>query len=287
MSSAKTIELRLEDFFILFFGIVSFFYFLLAGRFKIIKPPFFTPIILWLSFGFFGLLVNLILGNLFFIDRAFFYYLKEVEFLVIYFFIFYHIKDIKSAEFVIKSILFFSFLNVVYVFYQVISHKFTGEYGTAALCEWGVFPTGAFFLMLFVFSMIFFIFYYSNINKKIWNKIFVGLVSVSPALGVFGSASKTVFLALLLCVVVIFLLFLIKNKRVRPEKVILVSFVFLVIIVLFFIFALKYIPTVDRLVSGAFSLKSISSGYHYGRVVVFESVFNDIYLKFSQQPVLA
>ncbi len=286
MSSGKEIELRVEDFLLLFFGLAVFLYFLATGKFKIKKPPFFVPIIILLVIEFFGVLLNSILGNLFFIDRAFFYFFKEVELLFLYFYVFYNLESIKSAKVVIKFILLFTGLNIAYLFYQIISHKEVGEYvgnTTAALSEYGIFPTAAFFVMIFVFLTAFFIFYYNNLKDKLWQKLLFGAIVISSVIGVFGTGSKTSFLALVFSVIILFLLLLFKRNK-EAGKIIILGIIIVILLMGVFVFSLKSINTVRGIV-GIFGFSKLAESYTGDRLIYQQLFIKNTLYTFGQQPL--
>lgn len=283
MSSGKTIELRVEDFILLFLGITAFLVFLIKGKFKIKKPPFFSPILCWVLLGFVGVILNLILGNLIFADRALFYFFKEVEFLFLYFFVFYFLKDTDFTKTIIKFTLLFAVFNIVYVFYQIISHNQVGEYGTAALSEYGVFPTGAFFLLIFIFLFTIYIFYYNNLKEKLWKRTLFGLIAFSPIIGVFGSGSKTAFSALLFCSVVIFLLSLFKSK-INKKKIIIVIIFVIILSVAFFAYSVAHIRSVSRIID-IFGFNKFVASYAADRFYYNQALLGEIIDKLNQQPL--
>jgi hypothetical protein len=244
LPGGKIIEIRAEDFLMLILGLAWFADFLVSARRKIEKPPLFLPILFWLSIGLVSVLTNWIIGTLG-LERGFFYFLKEIEFFVIYFYVFYHIKSVNSAKLIINIWVFLAALNVGYVVYQMISGFQYGEYGTAAIGEWGVFPTGSFFLLLFIFLFNIFLYYFRNLNISKFKKIVLGLVVVSPTIGAIGSASRTVFAGIILA---IFLTLLFSFFKKRDLKLILIyGFMLAVFLIIVFLFSLKDVPTVDRI----------------------------------------
>ncbi len=279
LADSKIIELRIEDFLIVILGLVWIANFLISGRRKVKKPPLFFPILAWVGIGFVSLLTNWIFTNLS-LDRGFFYFLKEIEFFIFYFYIFYHIKNIDSAKFLIKLWIFLGAVNVGYVIYQmVVGYRFvttfgfrTGEYGTAALGEWGVFPTGAFFLIIFIFLLNIFLYYFLNSNISKIKKGILGIVAVGPVLGVFGTGSITNFLGLIIAVILtLFFLFLKK----KTFKLVFISILFLIFIVVLFNFSLEHSPTVKRLLP-VLSPDVFSSSYKYGRVIYWTPFLEEI-----------
>ena len=268
LPNGKGIEIRAED--ILVLVLVLFFIagFLASGRKKIEKPPLFLPILLLLSAGFVSVLVNWIVGTLG-IERGFFYFLKEIEFFVIYFFVFYSLKNIDFAKLIVKIWFALTALNVGYVIYQMISGFQYGEYGTAAICEWGVFPTGSFFLLLFIFLFNIFLYYFFNLDISNFKKYSLGALSISPILGVFGSASKTVFLAFILAFsLTIFFWFL--KEKIKKNNIFLAFLILLFVIFSFFI-VLKKVTVSKRLISDISSSTKFQKNLQRERISVIDN----------------
>lgn len=269
IGGGKIAEIRIEDFLLLILGLVWIANFFISGKKKVKKPPLFFPILVWLAVGALSTLTNLIFTTLNF-DRAFFYFLKEIEFFVFYFYIFYHIRNTDSAKFLIKVWIFLGAVNVLYVVYQmIVGSPFdtgwglrSGEYGAAAVGEWGVFPSGAFFLIIFVFLINLFLYYFLSLNISKVKKAILGVLAVSPALGVFGSASNTNFLGLVFALsLTLFFLFL----RKRNFKLILLAISILIFMAIIFILALENIRFVTRLLV-ILSPSHIPINYLSGRI---------------------
>jgi len=270
LPKGKIIEIRVEDFLILILGFIWLASLLVSRKKKVKKPPLFFPILVWLSFGFLATLTNLIFGNLE-IWRGFFYFLKEIEFFFFYFYFFYHIKSINSAKLLIKVWIFLGVLNVGYVLYQIVTGFLTGEYGTGAICEWGVFPTGAFFLILFIFLLNIFLYYFLNLDISRFKKGFLGIVAISPIIGVFGSCSKTDFLAVLFALFLTIIFFFLRNKSFKS---ILTIFLILIFIVGIFIFIVKTVPRAHRL-PNVFIFKKLLGNFERERVGTINDVFEN------------
>lgn len=266
LSNGKIIEIRIEDILIFILGFSLLIGFLASGKTVVEKPPLFIPILIWLGIGLLSVLTNWAFANLS-LDRGFFYFLKECQFFVFYFYVFWCIKKTDTVKLLVNFWLFFAFVNVLYVFYQMISGLQRGEYGTAAIGEWGVFPTGAFFLLLFIFLFNIFLYYFLQLNISIIKKIGLGILTLSPVLGVFGSASKTNFAALLFA---FFLTFSFLFLRKINLKAVLVFVLFIVLTIPIFSFALKNVHDVIRVkeIIPVFSLKPLWESY-------LNSRFND------------
>jgi len=282
----KIIEIRIEDFLIIILGLIWIADFLISGRKKVEKPPLFFPILAWLGVGFFSILTNWIFGNIGF-SRGFFYFLKEIEFFIIYFYVFYHIKSIDSAKFLIKLWVVLGLMNVGWVIYQVIRGssfvtKFgfrSGEYFTSAIGEWGVFPTGAFFLMIFVFLFNILLYYFLNLNISVFKKGVLMVVILGPIIGIIGSASKTSFLALVLAITLsLFLLFLRrKNLKILLAIILISIFIFSVCV-----FAFQSIPEAGKRISYIFNFRNLLLNYEKGRL---EPVIKPVFKEALQGPL--
>ena len=269
----KIIEIRAEDILIVILGLIWFTNFLVSGKKELKRPPLFLPILAWLGIGLFSVLVNWILGNLT-VNRGFFYFLKEIEFFVLYFYVFYCVKNTDSVKQIIKLWMLLGLINAVYVFYHISTGVRSGEYGAGAICEWGVFPSGAFFLILFIFLFNVFLYYYFlNLDFSKSKKLALGIATISPAIGVFGSASKTNFLALILALFLSFFFFFLKKKRI---KIILLAVLILIVMTGVFLFTLQHMPVTSRLTDVLVAPSDFWSSFHRARVVSMESEFEKV-----------
>ncbi len=257
----KAIEIRIEDILIFLLAIIWFIS-LLIGKKKIKKNFLFISIFLWLGIGLSSVLLNFIFGTLD-IARGFFYFLKQAEFFVIYFYVFNRLKDIESIKTAVKAWFLFSFGNVLYIIYQVVSKRWNGEYGAGAIGEKGVFPSGAFFVLLFIFCLNLFLFYFLNLKISPIKKVFLGIMAVSPAIGVYGSASKSNFLALILALFLIIIVFIIKNKNVLKSAIIILVIFSSLTALLFF--SEDNIRSAERL-RKITNLEEIMGQYKRGRI---------------------
>jgi len=264
LSDGRIIEIRIEDILIFFLGLLLISGFLISGRTKVEKPPLFFPILIWLGAGLLSVLTNWAFSNLS-LGRGFFYFLKEFQFFVFYFYVFWCVKKMETAKLLVNFWLIFAFINVLYVFYQAVTGLRTGEYGTAAIGEWGVFPTGAFFLMFLIFLFNVFLYYFLNLNVSILKKTALGVLTFSPALGVMGSASKTNFAAMIFALFLTFLLFFLRKANLRAIAVFILVIVFTISL---FSFAVKNIRDVTRIkdVISNFSLEPLWESYKRARL---------------------
>lgn len=235
IEGGRVLEIRIEDVLIVILGLVWIASFLISGRKNIKKPPLFLPILAWLGIGFFSVLTNWIFMNIE-LSRGFFYFLKEVEFFFLYFYLFYHIRNLDTTKFTIKIWIFLGLINVGWVIYQIIKGLVPsgwGAYGPGAVGEAGPFPSGGFFLILFIFLFNILFFYYLNLNISKFKKGILTVVIISPSIGVFSSGSRASFLGFILALILTFLFYSLKKGFLKSF---LIGILALIIISSFFIF---------------------------------------------------
>lgn len=244
LAGGTDIEIRVEDFLIVILGLVWIANFLISGGKKIKKPPLFAPILAWLGIGFFSVLINWIFGNIKF-SWGFFYFLKEVEFFFLYFYIFCHIKSFKVAKFVIKVWIGLGLINIGWIVYESITGlRLTYYYGPTSFIEPdGSSPSGGFFLMIFIFLFSVLLFYYFNFNISKFKKGFLAIAALSPAIGVFTSGSKGSFFGLVFALFFVPLLYFFKK---RSPKSFLMSILIIIFIPIVFVFFSSIFPAINR-----------------------------------------
>lgn len=270
----KTIELRIEDFLMVILGLIWLASFLIFRKEENRKPPLLFPILAWVGIGLFSTAINLILSTLSF-SQGFFYFFKEVQYFFLFFYLFYHIKSVNSAKLVIKLWIFLGVLNISYVLYQISTRTKTGtiyqmitrtanpsNYGPAAIGEEGAFTTGAFFLLIFIFLFNIFLYYFRNLNISIFKKSILGAAIMSPAVGVFSSASRTVFLGFGLALFLTLFFWFLKEKNLK--LLLTGGFILIIIVTIVFIFLLNTVPRVARLAK-TLTPESVFSGFMESR----------------------
>ena len=281
LPDGKAIEIRAEDILIMILGLIWIADFLISGRREIKKPPLLLPVLAWLGIGFASVLTNWILGKLKF-ERGFFYFLKEIEFFVLYFYVFYEIKNISSAKLIISSWFFLAALNVGYVVYYLLIgaplRKY-GEYGIGAICEWGVFPSGCFFLLFFIFLYNIFLYYFFNLNISKFKKLCLGFLSISPVVGAFSSGSKTIFLAVIFSFVLTAMLFF--RKRNKLFKKVLATALSLFLMIIFLLLVMARVPVVNERVVKVSSPSGFISDVKRDRINFIKKNFKEIMNKKS------
>jgi len=88
LADGRAVKIRAEDVFIAGLLLISFAGFLISGKRTIKKAPLGYFILAWLGIHFVSTMADFILTGLYF-SRSFFFFLKEVEFFAIYFYVFW------------------------------------------------------------------------------------------------------------------------------------------------------------------------------------------------------
>lgn len=263
----RKIEIKVEDILLVVLGVIWIANILIAGKKKLPKPPLFFPIIVWLSVGFFGLLTNWLSMNIG--ARGFFFFLKEVEFFFLYFYLFYHIKSISSAKLIIKIWIFLGLINMGWVVYQAV-RGIVGYYGPGAIGEEsGSFPSGGFFLILFIFLFNILLFYYFNLSISKIKKTLVAAFTVAPAFGLFATGSRTAAAGFFFALFLTFLLYFLKRKK--KIQVFLVIIIFLAVIIFSYFFIFPKFGAAERAVSFLEGISiQLDPGSYSGRSIIWK-----------------
>jgi hypothetical protein len=234
IEEGRVIEIRAEDILIVILGLIWIANFLISGREKIEKPPLLFPILAWLSIGLVSVLTNWILGNIE-ISRGFFFFLKEIEFFLLYFYLFCHIRSLDSAKLIIKIWIFLGLVNISWIIYEMITGlKLTYYYGPTPLIEpEGPLPAGGFFLLIFIFLFNILLYYYLNLNISNFKKGILTIATISPAIGVFASGSRASFLGFILALILTFLFYSLKKGFLKSFLIIIFALIFISSIFIF------------------------------------------------------
>ncbi len=231
----RIIEIKIEDILLLILGLIWIANILISRKKRFQKPPLFFPILVWLSVGLFSLLTNWIFKNIG-LYMGFFYFLKEVEFFFLYFYLFYHIKNINSAKLVIKIWIFLGLVNMGWIVYQLLM-GIVGYYGPGAIGEEaGAFPSGSFFLIMFIFFFNVLLFYYFSLKISNLKKTILAIFTIAPVFGLFATGSRTAAAGFFFAILMTFLLYFFKEKKKIKPVLIIISILIIGILSYFFIF---------------------------------------------------
>jgi hypothetical protein len=240
----RAIEIRVEDILLLILGLIWISNFLISRRSKIGKPPLFFPILVWLGVGLIGVLINLIFVNIQ-ASRAFFYFLKEIEFFFLYFYVFYHVKSLNVVRFILKTWVFLALVNVAWIIFELITGlKITYYYGPTIFTEpRGSFPSAGFFLIIFSVLFNVLIYYYLKLNISKFKKVILAISVLSLIIGIFAAASRSNFWGLILMLPLAVFLYLLKEKKI---KAFFIPLLVLICVVIVFISVLRDLPSLQR-----------------------------------------
>jgi len=216
--TGRSIEIRVEDLVLVVLCIAWVVSMIQERKTRVAKPPLALAIIAWMSIVVITTLVNVALANVI-PARAFFYTIKEVEFFVLYFYLFYHMKTREGAKMMIALLVALGAINAGWVMYQLamgISVGGSTVYGPTAIVEpTGPLPSGGFFLLLFTNLFNIFLFYYLTLRISPLKKIILGLLCVAPMIGVISSGSRTSLLSLALVIFLTLLFYQIKRGGLK------------------------------------------------------------------------
>lgn len=265
----RNIDIRAEDIIILFGIVASLFYVIKYKKYKLDAPILFWPIAGWIAFGLFSVVLNLLFGGLDFV-MAFFYFLKELEFFALYFIVYYFIFHSNSEKQLIKYWLFMGLINVFWLVYVFIFNiNWSIWYGPNAFFEpRGPFPSGGFFLILFIFLFNLFIFYYNKLEIKKNTKIIIFISSVLPAIGVISSGSRASILGLFISLIISAVLFLFEELNLATILKILSFTIFILVV---FLVMLYLVPNSQRAVNLSHIKWEYNSGDSESRMGIFKS----------------
>jgi hypothetical protein len=258
ISDGRSIDIRIEDICLVIFLVYWTVSFFIRGETKIKTVFLFYPILAWLGAGFFSVLTNLIFGNLI-LSRAFFFFLKEVEFFLIYYCVFLYIKNIDSTKLLVWFWTFVGLINGTWIAFELLTgSRFTYYYGPTTFIEpQGTLPGGGFMLIIFIF-LFNIIFGDPSFFKE--HKITAFLTLATLTAGIISSGSRTVFFGLIISIIITAVVYFLRKNNTK--KILLMSAILLCIIPASFL-VIAYNPYLSRLLneksfSKEFSLNSSS-----------------------------
>jgi len=247
LSIGRTIDIRAEDVILCLGSIVLLFGIFVSGKYKLQLPPLFWPIVAWSGFGLFSVSMNLLLGEINF-NFAFFYLLKEIEFFVLYLVVFFCISNFDLRKQLVKHWFFFTLVNIFWLEYVFIFDvKWSIFYGANMFAEpQGPFPSGGYFLLVFIFLFNLFIFYYNKIEISKLTKISLLGLSLSPILGVILSGSMASAIGLFCAIFVS--LFLLLKDRINSKTFAKIT-IFVVVALGILLLSIQALPVNKRIIS--------------------------------------
>jgi len=227
LSYSRDLELRYEDFILVFILISWLLYFFLTKH-KIYKSVLWKPLVVYLSLAFFSTLFGVLAGYLEPI-RACFYFLKEIQYFLIFFIVVNAVKNYKDFKIAIFALLTAGLLNGTYVLYQIFSGKLMGYYGIASIGETNSFPSGGYFALISIITIVFF--YFSR-QKSI--KMLFLICALINILGLIGSSSRAAIISIIFASLFWLIILLKKKKIYQSLSVALLIFLLILPLAIFF-----------------------------------------------------
>ena len=271
LASGRSIDLRAEDFVLLFFGIFWLINIFKSGIRSVAKPPLFLPILAWLGLGLFSLVVNIFFDGLD-AQKGFFFFLKGVEYFFLFFYVFYHIKNVDTAKFAIDLWIIIGALHANWIIMELLSgSKITYFYGPTTLIEpGGTSPGGGFLLLIFIFLFNILIYYYLNLPIPIFQKILLSVVIISPVIGVISSGSRGIFAGL---VAAMFASLFLAVSRKLFLRFLFLSLLALALVVVVFSFSQSLV--LGRLFNVSEVKKNLDPSFEFSRPAIWKQQLND------------
>lgn len=284
----KLLDLRIEDFLIILLTIAWFTYSSLK-HVKLYISPLGKPVLLYLLLALLSTSVGLLMGWIE-LSRAFFFYLKEVEYFLMFLVTVNFISHIKDLKVALSGFLLGGLANGLYVLYQFAFGKIGGMedpassyryYGVSMLGESGPGVTGIYFALILFLSASLFLF----VSNTIIRLISIVCVAFSIS-GLIGSLSRTSVVGIIL-VLPLFFYLVVSSKRGTFKK--MQTFICLLlccsVIVLLVMTAFSYMqektPFARRLVYKG--TEDLLNRYYADRV---QPVYEDYFKVIPKNPVI-
>jgi O-antigen ligase len=213
LKTGRNVDLRYEDI-LLMVILFSWFINLSIRKYKeIYISPLFKPILIYLLCVVFSTCFGIIMGWIL-PSMAFFFFLKEIEYFLIFFIVANFIVNTGELIVAIYSVMLCGLANGAYILYQVISGHFAGgSYGAGSLGEPGTFPTSGYLTMVFMLSIAIF-----SMVKVKGIKVVSGSAALLCGIGLLATGSRANTIGALFSIsILIFLIALdsFKNGNVR------------------------------------------------------------------------
>lgn len=207
----RQVVIRVEDIIIVLLGIGLIAHWLVTGKKGIARPPLYPILIFWILFEFVSSLINATLGYLA-ISRAPFYTLKAIEYAFIFYYVYSHLKTESDVVTMMRVWLAIIWVHLAYIAYQFINPT---HYGIWLIGEQGNFNIGGQFVILFLYTFSFYLFYFLRTSLSRGKKILLGILSIVPMVGVFTAGIKAGAVAGMIGLLILLGFYLLKTQSFR------------------------------------------------------------------------
>ena len=166
----------------------------------------------WLSYGILTSLLNFIFRSDMQLIRAILFNLKHIEYIIIYYYLYYSISTIKDAVFLLKTWLVFIWIHLSYMLYQIINN-IRGFYGPKLIGEYGPFNITGQLLVITVYAFTFYLFYIQKTAIPTYKKCLYAIACIAPLLTVMAPLERIGFAAMIVVFPLSLLIYGIKKKE--------------------------------------------------------------------------
>lgn len=287
LAYGKLLDLRFEDFFLVLILLSLFIYHAFTRDRKIYVSPLGKPILLYLLLAFVSTAIGLYLGWIE-AQRAFLFYLKEVEFFLIFLLIVNFVKTMAHLKVALATFLIGGLINGFYIVYQFAVGNVGGlgnpgslyrYYGVSMVGETSPVATGNYFSLLFILSLGLLV---MVSNRKVKLISLVGILL--SILGMVGSLIRTSVWGTAI-VLPLYCYFLLKQSSSRNRLRVLVFLVFLLpILALVGQLLLSQMQSeVGTLAQRIVNIGNLTEKYYIERVV---DVYADYFKVIPKSPII-
>ena len=272
LETGRIVQLRYEDFILVLIVILLFFHSSIMKKKEFYITPLFKPILVYIVLATISTCIGII-ASWIVPAMAFFFFLKEIEYFLIFFVVANLIKTYNELRIAIYSLLFCAIANGFYILYQVSTDRFAGgSYGAGSIGERGTFPTAGYLTIVFLLSISIFIVTKGKVMKL------VSLVSVVVCgIGILSTGSRANLLGSLFSLSI--LLFFIIRESFKTKNYAHFVYTTLIILVMFvtfdraFNYALEKRPALNRLTN----IQGMKSSFFETRVEsIYVVVLNEV-----------
>lgn len=261
LETGRNIDLRYEDF-ILVLIIILWSLRIFVREEKIYFSPLFKPITIYIYLATLSTGIGIFFGWIA-PAMAFFFLVKEIEYLLIFIVVVNLIKTYDELKIIVYSFLICAVANGVYSFYQILSGTLIGSrsgyYGVASLGEPSSFSTGGYFLITCLVSMAIFF-----LAKKKIMKLISATSTVLCVIGWLGSGSRANVIGGLFA-------FSIFGRLITKIKGVRYVFVIGFVIFIFFTVILVRLPTMTRITN----VQQMQLSYIQRAKLIYISLWNE------------
>lgn len=268
LSSGRSIDIRYEDIVVILIAVLWFMNLALQTRKEFHVSPLFRPILIYLFLAALSTCVGIIIGWVS-ARMAFFYYFKEIEYFLIFLIVANFITSYHDFRIAVYSLLICALVNGAYSLYQLLPGRaMVGFYGVSSLGESASFPTGGYLAIMFLLSVAVFLVTSHRIMKLL------SMLSIAMCgFGLISSGSRASVFGVVVSFAV--LLFLISKRGFGPDRIRLVSGVFILLAIFLALnHSLNYFDKAGGLIARLTNVQNMKASLFEGRFSLYIRLLN-------------